>query len=318
MSRIDEALARAKNLDSAVPPVTPPATPADGAPDFPLEAEEERPGEAAAAPVTAVDLPREDQRADAESEGASPAAGVIEIDGDLSHLPDVEKLTFGAQDSTSVEQYRRLAARLLLAHAEKGTRLVMVTSAMPGEGKTLTSSNLALTLSESFKRKVLLIDGDLRRPSIHQVFNIPNVTGLNDGASVDSERRVPLLSYTDNLTILTAGRPDGDPMSVLSGEQMRKVLAEAARRFDFVIIDTPPVALLPDAHLLSKITDMVLLVVESGRSPLPALKRAIEAVGRERILGVVLNRAERGLTVGTYRYYSDYQPYSADRRVLAK
>jgi Mrp family chromosome partitioning ATPase len=105
---------------------------------------------------------------------------------------------------------------------------------------------------------------------------------------------------------------------VLSGEQMRKVLAEAARRFDFVIIDTPPVALLPDAHLLSKITDMVLLVVESGRSPLPALKRAIEAVGRERILGVVLNRAERGLTVGTYRYYSDYQPYSADRRVLAK
>jgi Mrp family chromosome partitioning ATPase len=96
---------------------------------------------------------------------------------------------------------------------------------------------------------------------------------------------------------------------------MCKVLAEAARRFDFVIIDTPPVALLPDAHLLSNIIDVVLLVVESGRSPLSSLKRAIEAVGRERILGVVLNRAERGLPGANYRYYGNYNYYSADRRL---
>jgi capsular exopolysaccharide synthesis family protein len=186
----------------------------------------------------------------------------------------------------------------------------MVTSALPGEGKTLTSANLALTLSESYKRPVLLIDGDLRRPSIHEVFRLPNVSGLNDGLQIDADRKIPLLSYTDNLTILTAGRPDSDPMSVLSGEQMRRVLAEAAKRFDFVIIDTPPVALLPDAHVLSNLVDAVLLVVESGRSPLPALKKAVEAVGRERVLGVVLNRATHGVHAGNYDYYGDYRRYS--------
>lgn len=318
MSRIDEALARAKDLGVSTIPSETASIPPDSVSEFPLEPEDDKPSNAqSAAPPAGAEWSPSEQQA-TKSDSASSTAAVIEIDGDLSHLRDVDKLTLGAQDSTSVEQYRRLAARLLLAHAEKGTRLVMVTSALPGEGKTLTSSNLALTLSESFKRNVLLIDGDLRRPSIHEVFNIPNVSGLNDGGSAVSDRRVPLLSYTDNLTILTAGRPDSDPMSVLSGEQMRKVLAEAARRYDFVIIDTPPVALLPDAHLLCNIIDMVLLVVESGRSPLPALKRAIEAVGRERILGVVLNRAERGLTGGSYRYYPSYEQYGADRRAVAK
>src|SRR5207248_5462846 len=127
---------------------------------------------------------------------------------------------------------RRLAARLLMARAEKGTQLVMVTSAFPAEGKTLTSSSLALTLSESYKRDVLLVDGDLRRPTIHELFRLPNVSGLNAGFQVDAERKIPLIGYTEHLSILTAGRPESDPTSVLSGERMRRVLAEAKNRFE--------------------------------------------------------------------------------------
>ncbi len=290
--------------------VVPPAPPSDGSgSQFASEAEE----------PSSTTEPRAEPEAESSFSSQSvddgPAAGVVEIDGDVSRLRSADKMMLGASDSTSVEQYRRLAARLLLAQAENGTKLVMITSALPSEGKTLTSANLALTLSESYKRTVLLIDGDLRRPGIHELFEIPNASGLNDGLSVDANRKIPLLSYTEHLSILTAGRPDSDPMSVLSGSAVRRVLEEAARRFQFVIIDTPPVALLPDAHLLSNLVDAVLLVVESGRSPLPALKRAVDAVGRGRVLGVVLNRSDKGLPHGNYYYYSRYGRYD-DRREL--
>jgi capsular exopolysaccharide synthesis family protein len=167
----------------------------------------------------------------------------------------------------------------------------------------LTATNLALTLSESYKKNVLLIDADLRRPWIHEIFKLPNVSGLNDGLRSDTERKVPLIRFTDRLSVLTAGRPDPDPMSVLSGDRMRRVLAEASGRFDFVIVDTPPVALLSDAHLLSSIVDAALLVVQSGATQLPAIRTAVQAVGRDRILGVVLNRADGGLPNSAYNYY---------------
>jgi Mrp family chromosome partitioning ATPase len=133
------------------------------------------------------------------------------------------------------------------------------------------------------------------------------VSGLNDGLRGEDDRKVPLLRLTDHLTVLTAGRPDRDPMSILSSPRMRRVLQEAARRFEWVLVDTPPVAMLTDAHLLSSLVDAVLLVIESGRTPLAAINTAVEAVGRDRILGVVLNRADGALAYSTsyYRPYDD-------------
>ncbi len=163
-----------------------------------------------------------------------------------------------------VEQYRRLAARLHLAQAEHGIKVVMIASALPQEGKTLTAANLALTLSESYHRNVLLIDGDLRRPSVHEVFKIPNLTGLNDGVKSETERKVPLVHWSECLTLVTAGRPDPDPMRVLSSGRMKKVIAEAGAKFDWVIIDTPPVGLLTDASLFAAMVDTVVLVVQAA------------------------------------------------------
>jgi capsular exopolysaccharide synthesis family protein len=150
-----------------------------------------------------------------------------------------------------------------------------------------------LTLSESYKKRVLLIDADLRRPAVHDIFGVPNFTGLNDGIRSSDERKVPVIRLTDKLSLLTAGRPDSDPMSVLSSERMRQVLSDAAAAFEWVIIDTPPVALLSDANLLATLVDTVVLVVRAGLTPLQAIHTATLAVGRDRILGVVLNCADK-------------------------
>lgn len=208
-----------------------------------------------------------------------------------------------------VEQYRRLAARLHLAQAEHGIKVLMVASALPGEGKTLTAANLALTLSESYHRQVLLIDGDLRRPSVHEIFQIPNLAGLNDGLKSETERKVPLVHWSECLTLITAGRPDPDPMKVLSSQRMKKVISEAATKFDWVIIDTPPVGLLTDASLFAAMVDTVVLVVQAKRTPYADIQRAIQALGRDRIFGVVLNRAE--LNRHSYAGYGYAKPVAA-------
>jgi len=295
MSRLDEALSRARTF---TPGEAAAAAPIDGsALDFPVEDSVEP-----APDVTPV--PRAVVHVDEPMHGQAP--NVIDATGHIEDLPIAEKLMLAGDqsgDRAPVEQYRRLAARLLLAQAEHGIKTVMVTSPLPGEGKTLTASNLALTLSESYKRDVLLVDADLRRPCVHQVFYVPNATGLNDGLKPDAERKVPLLKFSDQLTLLTAGRPDPDPMSVLSGSRMKRVLEEARDRFDWVLIDTPPITLLTDAHLLSAQVDTVLLVVRAGVTPLPAIKQAIDAIGQDRILGIVLNHAAVGQMPDSYSYY---------------
>jgi protein-tyrosine kinase len=297
MSRVDEALARARAAGAEV--VTPQVAvepgaiallPADITPDhWPAEenqtsypaAAREATAEPSLAPAdveltrTPSEIGAQSRRTVANGEGA---------DEKLVMAPDIEQ--------GSVEQYRRLAARLHLAQAEHGVKVIMVASALPGEGKTLTAVNLALTLSESYKRQVLLIDGDLRRPSVHELFKIPNLTGLNDGVKSDKDRKVPLVHWSDCLTLITAGRPDADPMRVLSSKRMQTVITEAASKFDWVIIDTPPVGLLTDASLFAAMVDTVVMVVQAARTPYADIQRAVQALGKERIFGVVLNRTE--------------------------
>jgi capsular exopolysaccharide synthesis family protein len=298
MTRLDEALARARAArpEDIVPPAT--AT-TDQA--FP----EELP--ASTSVGLSEELPSEELLSEpvavADAAAPAPAPTVMPPVKDLRNLGNAEKLSPTSKHASSVEQYRRLAARLHLMQAEHQTSVVMVTSAVAGEGKTLTAANLALTLSESYRRSVLLIDADLRRPSLHTLFGVENVSGLSDALKAAEARKLTLVELTDQLSLLPAGRPDNDPMSVLSSERMRQVIAEAGKKFEWVIIDTPPVGLLTDARLLASAVDTVLLVVQAGKTPLAAIKAAGEAIGRERILGVVLNRAEKATVHDSYAYY---------------
>jgi protein-tyrosine kinase len=214
----------------------------------------------------------------------------------------------------TVEEYRRLAATLHQAQTDSGINVVMVASALAGEGKTLTSVNLSLTLSRSYGRRVLLIDADCRRPALHDIFDVPNVPGLNDALKADTDRKLTIIEITPTLSLLPAGRPDPDPISGLTSGRMRRIIEEAASRFEWVVIDTPPIGLITDAHLLAAMVHATVLVIQAGRTPCAAVQRAIQTIGRNRVIGVVLNRvSERTTMSGKYGdYYSSYRYSSRD------
>jgi len=213
----------------------------------------------------------------------------------------------GDIDPVSREQYRRLSTGLHAAQAVSGLKVIAVSSALASEGKSLTASNLAMTLSESYQRSVLLIDGDLRRPSLDRVFGLPRGNGLSEGVMASGEERLHLHAVTPHLTVLTAGRPTGDPMATLASDRMRQLISEARESFDWVIVDTPPIGLLSDASLLADISDGTLLVVRAETTPYDVVQRAVAALGKDRILGVILNQAR---DVGPAGKYHDYYQHA--------
>jgi capsular exopolysaccharide synthesis family protein len=207
------------------------------------------------------------------------------------------------------EQYNKLAAAIHHLHLERSVKVVMITSAVPSEGKTLTAANLALTLSESYERRVLLIDADLRHPSVHGVFGASNNPGLAD--SLTGSGPLPLVHVSAGLSLLTAGSTGGDPMKTLTSDRMRSVVEEARASFDWVILDTAPIGLLPDAGLLASMTDGTLLVARAGQTGYDVIQRAVDAVGTDRILGIVLNGVAESEVPQSY--YGDYY-YGAPAR----
>ncbi len=317
MSRIDEAMKRA-----GAGGISPPDAPAAPTPDSePAADEHEVPWNLDEDAATQA-APAANERP-ARLRHLAPAAPPLPTPPGLGDSPTVpvfqgfnravsEKIVAAAKARPdAVEQYRKLAATMHHAQVDRGIKVVLVASAVMGEGKTLTSTNLALTLSESYRRRVLLVDADLRRPSLHDVFQVPNVSGLSDGLEGDADQRLSLLQVSPTLTLLPAGRPLHDPMGALTSSRMRRILEEAREAFDWVIIDTPPVGMLTDANILSQMVDGSLLVVSAGRTPYGIVQKATEALGRDRLLGVVLNRVDpddqpHGEAGYGYGYYYGY------------
>ena len=207
-------------------------------------------------------------------------------------------VTSPATSSESVEQYRKLAAMLHQQHRNSAMGVLMITSAVAHEGKSLTAINLALTLACSYGRSVLLIDADLRRPSLDVAFDRPASSGLHEHLLSGAPPHV--IRLAPQLPLLPAGRVNPDPTGVLSSARLRPLIEDAATRYDWVIIDTPPVALLPDAQLLIDMVDAVLIVVKAGDTDYGLALRAVEIVGRERVLGVVLNRVDASPVSSAY------------------
>jgi protein-tyrosine kinase len=233
-------------------------------------------------------------------------------DGDMSTLwrsdPQLVGKLLGTEgfSGAALEQYRKLAATLHHAQNERGIRVIMTASALPGEGKSLTAVNLALTLSESYRKRVLLIDADLRRPTVQRVFGLPPIGGLNEGLKLSEDRAMAVTRISEQLFVLPAGRPEADPMSGLTSDRMRRLITQAAAGFEWVIIDTPPVGLLPDASLLADFVDGVLLVVRAGKAPFSLVKRTVEAITHDRILGVVMNAVDYAHDRNAGGYYEYY------------
>ncbi len=258
------------------------------------------------APVETMHVPDEPAADDPVAEPPAPVAADAAPSAPAIAVGDADrgKLIIGDHaDSSVVEQYRHLAAVLHHAQKASGARSVMVTSAIPSEGKTLTATNLALTLSESYQRRVLLIDADLRRPRLREMFALPMSEGLTDTLANPRQERLPIHQISSRLWVLAAGRVVPDPMSLLVSSSMKQLLEDARESFDWVVVDTPPIAILPDANLLSAMIDTALLVISATSTPYPMAQRAVQAIGPQRILGVVLNRAEKAELPSAYGDY---------------
>jgi receptor protein-tyrosine kinase len=214
-------------------------------------------------------------------------------------------------DPVLVDQFRKLAVTIHHAQLEHGVRTVSVTSAVASEGKTLTAINLALTLAASYQRRVLLVDADLRRPSLHDWLKLPRTPGLTDAISRQHPNAVPIVELMPGFSVLTAGSRTRDPVNALSSEPFRRLLLDAALAFDLVILDMPPVGALPDTTLVAAASDTTVLVVHAGLAEYTVIQRAVEAIGADRIIGVALNMVPPSEFGATYGYVGDYSEESA-------
>jgi len=226
--------------------------------------------------------------------------------------PDTEaRLVTTTSNNVSLEHYRRLGAVLLEEQIHKQLKTVMVTSAVPREGKTLTVVNLALTLAESYARRVLIIDGDLRAPSVHRLLNVPNDRGLSE-ALTDGHTELRPIEVSSHLSVLPAGQPGPRPLAGLTSKRMEEVIALCAARFDWVLIDTSPVGVLTDAQVLARLVGAVIFVIGTGSTPAAAVERAVAELGPDSIIGMVLNRVEDRFIPHT-DYYEEYTSARRDR-----
>ena len=215
------------------------------------------------------------------------------------------KLVTSKSHFAGMEQYRRLAAFLHDAQIENGLRVVTLTSALPRDGKTLTAVNLALTFSESYSRRVLLIDADLRQPAVHETLGVVNRAGLNEVLNGEIQE-LPLIVVSPTLSVLTAGKSETSPLAGLASDRMRMLLDDCASRFDWVLLDVPPVGLLADAQIIGNLTGAVLLVIRAGETPHALVERAIAQLGRESIIGTVLNGVDDRSDYATKYYHDKY------------
>lgn len=220
----------------------------------------------------------------------------------------VELVTQTRPQSQMAESYRALRTSLLLSSLGAPPKVILVTSAMPQEGKTTTSINTAVVLAQKGVR-VLLIDADLRRPGIHKALGIGPRSGLSNvlTGSVDLQQAITRSPLIPSLSILPAGTPPPNPAELLASINTRDLIEGLRQEFDHIVIDTPPTLSVTDAVVLSTRADAVVLVIRSGKTTKQALRRARELLFRvnARVTGVLLNAVD--LSSPDYYYYYEYQ-----------
>ncbi|UOQ45691.1 CpsD/CapB family tyrosine-protein kinase [Halobacillus salinarum] len=201
------------------------------------------------------------------------------------------------------EQYRTVRTNLNFSAVDFDLKTMMVTSSGPAEGKSLTTANLAIVFSQQ-GNKVLLIDADLRKPTVHYTFHTQNTVGLSNYLIGDkSLDEITNETHIDNLDTITCGPIPPNPSELLGSKAMKQLIRESKNQYDLVVFDTPPVLAVTDAQIISSICDGTLLVVRNKQAEIDQVKRAKELLDQSngRLLGTVLNDVERKKQ--NYYYY---------------
>lgn len=232
-----------------------------------------------------------------------------QIGGPVSSTRVSPKLfSYTAPDSIDAEVFNVIKGHILFPKDGQRRRTIMVTSAFPGEGKTLVAANLAVNLAMGVREKVLLVDCDLRRPSLHKMLGYRNDAGLHDYLTGKRTLEELLIkTKIEKLTLLTAGKPAARPADLLASSTMKRFLADMKEKSDdlFVVLDGAPCHVMAEAAVLANYVDGIVFVIMAKRSPRQVIKESTERLGREKILGIVFN----GYTKAYKRYNRYYRKY---------
>jgi len=231
-------------------------------------------------------------------------------------LRSTKLITHSNLKTPIVEAYKTLRTNIQFSSLDKPLQTILITSSGPSEGKSTISSNLAITMAQS-EFRVLLVDCDLRKPSLHRAFNLVNARGLTnilaehlDYKTFANEVGVP------NLDVITSGPKPPNPSELLGSQRMQDFLAEVKKDYDIIILDTPPVVPVTDAAVLSRIADGVLLVTAYGRTTYEMAAKAKDNLQKvnANILGVVINSVPTQGNTYYYYYYYEESPDGKTRR----
>lgn len=215
------------------------------------------------------------------------------------------------------EAYRTIRTNIQFTSVDDTIKIITVTSAMASEGKTTTVANLATAFAQTGK-SVVLVDADLRKPSVHKMFDLPNLRGLVNAIIHDKDLSELLLdSKVENLKILPAGTIPPNPSELLGSKSMKDLIKHLSEQFDYVLIDAPPVALVTDAAIIANMCDGVILVGVAGKTEIKSVQYAKKLLGNANahILGMVLNKIPVDKNNHyKYQYYSYYQQYGEETK----
>ena len=222
--------------------------------------------------------------------------------------PDDHLVSLVAPHSMEAEQYRVLRHGVEQKHRESGLQVLAVTSAAAGDGKTLTSVNLAGALAQSTDSRVLLIDADLRCGTVHELLRLGGGLGLVDAILDETLVLDDVVRQLTrfNLAVIPVGRTAVAPYELLKSPRFAGLLATARAHYQYIVVDTPPVVLLPDARLIEQWIDGVLIVVAAHKTPRRLVEAALDVMSPDKMLGIVWNRGHHRAGDYGYGYYGNY------------
>lgn len=205
--------------------------------------------------------------------------------------------------SIAAESYRTLRTNIQYSSFDKEYKIIVVTSSEPGEGKSTIAGNIALSMAQGDK-KVILIDCDLRKPSLHKKFRVSNLVGLSDVIVGKADLASAIHKYNKNLVVLTSGKIPPNPSEMLSSNTMENLLETIKNSFDYIVIDTPPVQAVTDSQILSTKADGTILVVRAEKTKKNSVDNAVNLLKKvnANIIGTVLN----GVDISRNKYYYYY------------
>jgi polysaccharide chain length determinant protein (PEP-CTERM system associated) len=218
-------------------------------------------------------------------------------------------VTVDEPDSIVTEQYRVLYAKIHDVHREQGKKVFAISSPLQGEGKTVTALNLAVVMARDFGKKTLLLEGDFRAPAISHYLKAELESGLVDLLLSKTGIQSTLIPFADtlipfaddNLSVLPAVKSVRNSSGLLSSQRMKDLLGTLKEQYDFILIDAPPVLPLSDMQVFEEVVDGIILLVRAEKTPKEALLKAMDAVGTDKLAGIVLSDF-RGQLPGFYRY----------------